>query len=199
MSSLDYLDLYRKYTYTQQPNYRLDTIGRLEVGMGKVEYDGSLDQLFRDDLDKFIEYNLQDVRIIVELDKKLKLIELVRGICHIGHIPYEDYSLSSRVLEGTIVTYLHRKGIVVTDKPQDAKEKMEALDRGEEGFIGAYVKDPVPGLYEWVYSLDLQSLYPSIIMSLNISPETKAGFVRNWNLEQHFKKEIVAYVVEEKY
>jgi len=198
VSSLDYLDLYKKFTYTQHPNYQLDTIGRIEVNMGKIPYEGSLDQLFRDDLDKFIEYNLQDVRIIVELDKKLKLIELVRGICHIGHVPYEDYPMSSRFLEGTIVTYLHRKGIIVTDKPQDSREKMEALDRGEEGFIGAYVKEPVPGLYDWVYSLDLQSLYPSIIMSLNISPETKIGFVRNWNMEQHFRKEITAYVVEEK-
>jgi DNA polymerase elongation subunit (family B) len=198
VSSLDYLDLYKKFTYTQQPNYRLDTIGRLEVGQGKVEYEGSLDQLFRDDLERFIEYNLQDVRIIVDLDKKLKLIDLVRGICHIGHVPYEDYPMSSRFLEGTIVTYLHRKGIIVTDKPQDSREKMEALDRGEEGFVGAYVKDPVPGLYDWVYSLDLQSLYPSIIMSLNISPETKVGFVRNYNVEQHLRKEITAYVVEEK-
>ena len=198
VSSLDYLDLYKKYTYTQQPNYRLDTIGRFEVNLGKIEYEGSLDQLFRDDLDKFIEYNLQDVRIIVELDRKMKFIELVRGICHIGHVPYEDYGMASRVLEGTIVTYLHRKGIVVTDKPEGGREKMEAMNNGDEGFIGAFVKDPVPGLYDWVYSLDLQSLYPSIIMSLNISPETKIGFVKNWNMEQHFRKEITAYVIEEK-
>ena len=197
VSSLDYLDLYKKFTYAQQPNYRLDTIGRLEVGMGKVEYDGSLDDLFRDELDKFIEYNLQDVRIIVELDKKLNLIDLVRGICHIGHVPYEDYGMSSRFLEGTIVTYLHRKGIIVTDKPKDSKEKMDALDRGEEGFIGAYVQEPVPGLYDWVYSLDLQSLYPSIIMSLNISPETKIAKVLNFDMERHLRKEIVAYVVQE--
>lgn len=199
VSSLDYLDLYKKFTYTQQPNYRLDTIGRAEVKMGKIEYEGSLDELFANDLDKFVEYNLQDVRIIVELDKKLKLIELVRGICHVGHVPYEDYGMSSRFLEGTIVTYLHRKGIVVTDKPADGREKMEAMDEnGEEGFTGAFVKEPVPGLYDWIYSLDLQSLYPSIIMSLNISPETKVGFVRNWNVEQHLRKEITAYVVEEK-
>lgn len=197
VSSLDYLDLYKKYTYIQQPNYRLDTIGRLEVGMGKVDYDGSLDDLFRDDLEKFIEYNLQDVRIIVDLDKKLKLIDLVRGICHLGHVPYEDYPMASRVLEGTIVTYLHRKGIIVADKPKDSKEKMEALDRGEEGFVGAYVQEPVPGLYDWVYSLDLQSLYPSIIMSLNISPETKVAKVLNFDMEKHLRKEIVAYVIQE--
>jgi DNA polymerase elongation subunit (family B) len=195
VSSLDYLDLYKKFTYTQQPNYRLGTIGLIEVNMGKVDYDGSLDQLFRDNLEKFIEYNLQDVRIIVEMDKKLSLIELVRGICHVGHVPYEDYGMSSRFLEGTIVTYLHRKGIVVTDKPKTAVD----ID-GEESdsFAGAYVKDPVPGLHDWVYSLDLQSLYPSVIMSLNISPETQVGFVRNFNVEQHLRKEIVAYVVEEK-
>lgn len=198
VSCLDYLDLYKKFTYTQLQNYRLDTVARTELGRGKVEYEGSLDDLFKNDLNTFIDYNLEDVRLIVDMDKKLKLIELVRGICHLGHVPYEDYNMSSRFLEGTIVTYLHRKGIIVTDKPQDAREKMEALDNGEEGFIGAYVKDPIPGLYDWVYSLDLQSLYPSIIMSLNISPETKVGFVRNWNMEQHFRKEIVAYVIEEK-
>lgn len=198
VSSLDYLALYRKFTYTQQPNYRLDTIGRIEVGMGKIEYEGSLDDLFRNDLDKFIEYNLRDVRIIVEMDKKLKFIELARAICHVGHVTYEDYGTSSRFLEGTIITYLHRKGIIVTDKPKNSEEAMEAFKNGEEGFIGAYVKDPVPGLHDWVYSLDLQSLYPSIIRSLNISPETKVGFVRNYDVEQHFRKEITAYVVEEK-
>jgi DNA polymerase elongation subunit (family B) len=195
VSSLDYLELYRKFTYTQQPNYRLDTIGRIEIGMGKVEYEGSLDKLFEEDLEKFIEYNLQDVKIIVELDKKKRLIELVRGICHIGHVPYEDYNMSSRFLEGTIVTYLHRKGIVVTDKPQ--VEIGKAGEKDDSKFTGAFVKEPIPGLYECVYSLDLQSLYPSIIMSLNISPETKVGYVRNYNVEQHIRKEIVAYVVEE--
>jgi DNA polymerase elongation subunit (family B) len=198
VNSLDYMVMYKKFTYTQQQNYRLDTIGRLEVGMGKVEYEGSLDDLFRDDLERFIEYNLQDVRIIVELDKKLKLIELVRAICHVGHVPYEEYWYSSKFLEGTIVTYLHRKGIIVTNKPAGGQEKMEEMkDNNEQGFAGAFVKEPVPGRYEWVYSLDLQSLYPSIIMSLNISPETKVGFVQNWDLEKHFKKEIVAYVIQE--
>ena len=197
VSCLDYLDLYKKFTYTQLQNYRLDTVARTELGRGKVEYDGSLDQLFRDDLAKFIEYNLEDVRLIVDMDKKLNLIELVRGICHIGHVPYEDYNMSSRFLEGTIVTYLHRKGIVVTDKPEK-RTMSDDEEEGNDSFTGAFVKDPIPGLYDWVYSLDLQSLYPSIIMSLNISPETKVGFVKNWDMEQHFRKEILAYVIEEK-
>jgi DNA polymerase elongation subunit (family B) len=196
VSSLDYLTLYKKFTYTQQPNYRLDTIGRLEVGMGKVAYEGSLDELFRNDLATFIEYNLQDVRIIVEMDKKLKLIELVRGICHLGHVSYEDYWFSSKFLEGTIVTYLHRKGIIVTNKPAGGREMMDEREASdEEGFAGAFVKEPVPGLYEWVYSLDLQSLYPSIIMSLNISPETKIGFVTNWNVDKHLNEQIDEYLI----
>ncbi len=199
VSSLDYLDLYKKFTYGQQQNYRLDTIGRIEVSMGKIEYDGSLDELFRTDLEKFIEYNVRDVRIIVELDKKMKLIELVRGICHVGHVQYEDYCYSSKFLEGTIITYLHRKGLVVSNKPADGRQLMnERVDNEDEGFAGAYVKPPVPGLYDWVYSLDLQSLYPSIIISLNISPESKRGFVTNWDVEKHRKGEIDTYLIREK-
>lgn len=199
VSSLDYLDLYKKFTYGQQPNYRLDTIGRIEVDMGKVEYQGSLDELFRTDLDKFIEYNVQDVRIIVALDKKMKLIELVRGICHVGHVPYEDYSFSSKFLEGTIITYLHRKDVVVSNKPADGRRLMEErAESDEEGFAGAFVKPPVPGLYDWVYALDLQSLYPSIIMSLNISPETKRGYITNWDAEKHRKGEIDIYLMRDK-
>jgi DNA polymerase elongation subunit (family B) len=199
VTSLDYLDLYKKFTYGQQQNYRLDTIGRIEVGMGKVEYEGSLDDLFENDLDKFIDYNVQDVRIIVEIDKKMKLIELVRGICHVGHVQYEDYCYSSKFLEGTIITYLHRKGLVVSNKPADGRQLMnDRVENNDEGFSGAYVKPPVPGLYDWIYSLDLQSLYPSIIMSLNISPETKRGFVTNWDVEKHRKGEIDIYLVRDK-
>ena len=130
------------------------------------------------------------------MDKKLKLIELVRGICHLGHVTYEDYGFSSKFLEGTIVTYLHRKGIIVTNKPAGGREMMnDRNDNDDEGFAGAFVKEPKPGLYEWIYSLDLQSLYPSIIMSLNISPETKIGFVTNWNVDKHMNEQMHEYLV----
>ena len=195
ISSLDYLDLYKKFTYIEQPNYRLDTIGKLEVGMGKIEYDGTLDELFEQDLDKFVEYNLTDVKIVVELEKKMKLIELVRGICHIGHVQYEDYGFSSRFLEGTIVTYLHRKGLIVTDKQPNARQMMDDRD-GTDKFVGAYVKVPNPAKYDWVFSLDLQSLYPSIIMSLNISPETKVGKIANWDNKSFANNEMDTFSVE---
>lgn len=196
ISCLDYLDLYRKFTYTQQPNYRLDTIAQAELGEGKTHFEGTLDELYQNDLKTYVEYNSNDARLVSKLDKKLKLIELVRGICSIGHVPYEDYGFSSRWLEGALITDLHRKGIIAPNKAADAKQQMENREEtGEEGFSGAYVKAPTPGLYHWVYSLDLQSLYPSIIMTLNISPETKVGKVKNWNVEQHIRKQITEYEV----
>ena len=84
VSYLDYISLYKNYNYGELPNYRLDTIGTIELGKGKIEYQGNLDQLFRDDIEKFIEYNLVDVEIVVELDKKLQFIDLCRGICPVG-------------------------------------------------------------------------------------------------------------------
>jgi DNA polymerase elongation subunit (family B) len=197
VSQLDYLEMYKKFTYTEQPNYRLDTIAEFELGEKKIKYDGTLQELYENNLAKFVEYNHIDVKLIVSIDKKKKLIELVRRICHTGHVPYEDYNMSSRFIEGTIVTYLHRKGIICPNKPIDGRTQMEERDNSDEdGFEGAYVKEPVPGLYEWVYSLDLQSLYPSIIMSLNISPETKAGRVYNWDVNKFLSNEVNSLTVE---
>lgn len=197
VSCLDYLVLYKKFTYNQQPSYRLDAIGRFEVGMGKVQYEGTLDTLYKTDIKKFVDYNLNDVEIVSAIDKKMQLIELARFICHLGHVPYEDFGYSSKFIEGTIVTYLHRKGLVVPNKPRGGQEKFDAQQTaGAEGFTGAFVKAPYPGLYEWVYSLDLQSLYPSIIMGLNISPDTKMGRVINWNVDDHMAQKIEAYEIQ---
>jgi DNA polymerase elongation subunit (family B) len=157
-----------------------------------------LDDFYKNDLKGFIEYNLQDVRIVAALDAKLKMIDLAINIAHVGHTQLEDYSMSSKYIEGTILTYLHRQGRVVPNKRAEGRAEFEEkLNSGdEEGFAGAFVKPPMPGLYEWVYNLDLQSLYPSIIMSLNISPETKVGYVRNWNIEDHVKGDGNKYIVE---
>ena len=194
VSYLDYISLYKNYNYGELPNYRLDTIGKIELGKGKIEYQGNLDQLFRDDIEKFIEYNLVDVEIVVELDKKLQFIDLCRGICHAGHVPYEDFVYSSKYLEGALLTYLRRKGLVAPNKPSDRKERMEALkERGDDKFIGAYVKDPIVGKYDWIYDLDLTSLYPSIIMTLNISPETKVTKIRDWDANKFIKGEVDTY------
>ena len=196
VSYLDYISLYKNYNYGELPNYRLDTVGKIEINKGKIEYQGNLDQLFRDDIDKFIEYNLVDVEIVVELDEKLQFIDLCRGICHAGHVPYEDFVYSSKYLEGALLTYLRRRNLVAHNKPADRRERMEALkERGDDKFIGAYVKAPIVGKYDWVYDLDLTSLYPSIIMTLNISPETKVAKIHNWDANKFIKGEIDTYTI----
>jgi len=198
VSYLDYIALFKNFTYTEYPNYRLDTIAQLELGRGKIEYDGNLDQLFRDDIDKFIEYNLVDVELVVEMDRKLQYIDLCRGITHAGHVPYEDFVYSSKYLEGAMLTYLRRKGLVAPNKPADRQERMQAIrDNNEEKFIGAYVKPPIVGKYEWIYDLDLTSLYPSIIMTLNISPETKIGKIEDWDANKFVKGEVDTYYIGE--
>ena len=198
VSYLDYLSLYKNFTYSELDSYRLDSIAQRELGRGKIEYEGNLDILFRDDIEKFIEYNLVDVELVVDFDKKLQFIDTARGICHAGHVPYEDFVYSSKYLEGALLTYLKRKNIVAPNKPADRQERMQALkDNNEEKFIGAYVKAPIVGKYEWIYDLDLTSLYPSIIMSINISPETKVGKIVDWDAQKFIKGEVDEYQIGE--
>jgi DNA polymerase elongation subunit (family B) len=198
VSYLDYLSLYKNFTYSELDSYRLDSIAQRELGRGKIEYEGNLDILFRDDIEKFIEYNLVDVELVVDFDKKLQFIDTARGICHAGHVPYEDFVYSSKYLEGALLTYLKRKNIVAPNKPADRRERMQAMkDNNEEKFIGAYVKAPIVGKYEWIYDLDLTSLYPSIIMSINISPETKVGKIKDWDAQKFIKGEVDEYQIGE--
>jgi DNA polymerase elongation subunit (family B) len=190
VSILDYINLYKQYNFGLESSYTLNHIATKELGRGKVDYEGSLDDLFENDLEKFIEYNIVDVDLVVAMDTKLKFIELCRAICHAGYVPYEDYIYSSKWLEGACLAYLKVKGLVATNKPKDRRERMQALrDNDEEKFIGAYVKEPIVGKYDWIYDLDLTSLYPSIIMTLNISPETKIGKISNWDAEAWIKGE----------
>jgi len=196
VSYLDYLALYKNFTYSELDSYRLDSISMRELNRKKIEYDGNLDQLFRDDIEKFIEYNLVDVELVVELDNKLQFIDTARGICHAGHVPYEDFVYSSKYLEGALLCYLKRKGIVAPNKPADRRERMEALkENKEEKFIGAYVKAPIVGKYDWIYDLDLTSLYPSIIMTINISPETKMGKIEDWSAEDYVKDKRDSWII----
>ena len=200
VSYLDYIALYKNFTYSELDSYRLDSIAQKELGRGKIEYEGNLDILFRDDIEKFIEYNLVDVELVVDFDKKLQFIDTARGICHAGHVPYEDFVYSSKYLEGALLCYLKRKSIVAPNKPADRRERMEAMkEAGTEKFIGAYVKAPIVGKYDWIYDLDLTSLYPSIIMSINISPETKVGKLEDWDVQKYLKGEVNEYKVGDNY
>jgi DNA polymerase elongation subunit (family B) len=176
VSSLDYLKLYKNFTYSELPNYRLDTVGKTELGRGKIEYDGDLDTLFEQDIHKFAWYNMTDVDLVADLDEKLQLIKLARTICHKGHVPYEDVYYASKYLDGAAIVDLKRNGFVAPNKKFRFVEEENHVD-----LAGAYVMPPIPGLYKWIYDLDLTSLYPSIIMSLNISPETKVAVIQNWD------------------
>lgn len=172
VSQLDYLQLYKTYTYNEEPRYTLDAIAKKELGRGKVVYEGSLDDLFKSNPLEFARYNKVDVELLVDLDKKLDFIDIARGICHKGHVPYEDFTMSSRYLDGASLVYCKRKGIVAA-KGIQSEDKSTAE--------GAFVKLPKPGLYQYIYDVDATSLYPSNIMSLNISPETLFGKVHNWD------------------
>jgi len=173
VSCLDYMILYKKFSGKNEPSYALGAIGKKVVNIDKISYKGSLNDLYKEDINKYIEYNLNDVKIVVALDKKLQFIDLARGICHTGHVGYENFGMSSRFLEGAILIYLRRKKQVAPNKSLEGRAEYEnQLEQNEEGFEGAYVKDPIPGRYDWVFDLDLTSMYPNIIISLNISPET---------------------------
>lgn len=186
ISVLDYLELYKKFTFTQKASYRLDAIANDELKRGKIEYDGTLATLYETDINKFIEYNINDVELVVGIDNKRKLLDLAIGISHKGKIPYEDIYFSSRYLEGAILCDLKKRNLVSINKPNRALSESKT-------FTGAFVKAPIPGKYDWVFDLDLTSLYPSIIMSLNISPETKVGKILNWDSKKFINNEDITY------
>ena len=197
VTHLDYMNLYKKLNIKQEASYALGAIGKKIVGMEKIAYRGSLDNLYKEDINKYVEYNLNDVQIIVALEKKLQFIELARAICHKGHVPYECYEKSSRFIEGAILMYLRRKGEVAKNKPLDMRDDDSSENENEVGFEGAYVKTPVPGRYEWVFDLDLTSMYPNIIISLNLSPETKVAVINKIEYDQQYLSERIDELKED--
>ena len=162
---LDYIELYRKFTYSQQESYRLDHIAHVEVGEKKVDYSQfeSLHQLYKHDYQKFIEYNIKDVELVEKLEDKMKLLELALTLAYDNKVNYEDVFTQVRMWDAIVYNYLKKKNIVI---PQ--------MKRGEKksAYEGAYVKDPILGMHQWVASFDLNSLYPHLIMQYNISMET---------------------------
>lgn len=186
ISCLDYLDLYKKFLGVEKSSYSLGNVAKDEgLKTQKITYRGSLTDLYKTDIKRYAEYNLMDVRVVVELEKKYDFIYLARSVCHKGHVKYEWFQMSSRWIDGAILCYLHSKGIIGPNKPVGGREEYDKMENeGEEGFVGAYVKEPIPGLYDWVCAADITSLYPSLIMSLNISCETKIGKILDWNYEK---------------
>lgn len=168
ITSLDYLRAYKKFSFTNQESYRLDYIGQIVLGIKKLDYSdhGSLLELYRNDFQKFIEYNIRDVEIVAKLDDKLKLIEQIYAIAYDAKVNYQDAFTSVRIWDVIIHNYLMDQRVVIPQKKDATKSK---------NILGAWVKDPLLGMHKWVVSFDLNSLYPHLIMQYNISPETYVG------------------------
>ena len=168
---LDSLELYRKYTYEERHTYRLDAIGEIEVGENKVPYEGTLDQLYNNDFRKFIEYNIQDTALLDKLDKKLRFIDLSNTVAHENTVMLQTTMGAVAVTEQGIVNEAHNRGLQVPNRrKRDDTENTQAA--------GAYVAFPKKGLHKWIGSMDLNSLYPSVIRALNMAPETVVGQIR---------------------
>jgi DNA polymerase elongation subunit (family B) len=175
VNHLDYMLLHKKYIMKEEPSYKLGDIGEKYVNLGKIEYEGNLNTLFKNDLNAFIEYNLRDVEIIEKLEEKLKFIELTIMISHICNIPYESIYYNTVMNEGAILKYLKREGIVSPNKPTTHNPSRKNI---KETYAGGYLLEPIPGLYFDVIDLDFTSLYPSIIKSLNLGIETLVGRIK---------------------
>ena len=168
---LDSLELYRKYTYEERHSYRLDAIAEYELGETKTQYEGTLDQLYNNDFRKFIEYNRQDTMLLHKLDKKLKFIDLANTVAHENTVLLATTMGAVAVTEQAIVNEAHHRGLIV---PTRAQRDENASNQA----AGAYVAYPKKGLHDWIGSMDINSLYPSVIRALNMGPETIIGQLR---------------------
>ena len=174
---LDSLELYRKYTYEERHTYRLDAIGEMEIGEKKTVYEGTLDQLYNNDFRTFIEYNRQDVALLDKLDKKLKFIDLSNELAHANTVLLQTTMGAVAVTEQAIINEAHHRGLQVPNRPRRDEENTAAA--------GAYVAFPKKGVHKWIGSMDLNSLYPSVIRALNMDPATIVGQLRQ-DLTQAF-------------
>jgi len=165
LTQLDYLDLYKKFTYKIQESYRLDYIAEVELGQKKLDHSefDTFKDFYTKGWQKFIEYNIVDVELVDRLEDKMKLIELALTMAYDAKVNYADVFYQVRMWDNIIYTYLKKRNIVIPPKNRTKKD---------EKYAGAYVKEPIPGMYDWVVSFDLNSLYPHLIMQYNISPET---------------------------
>jgi len=167
VESLDYMRLHKKFSWADEPSFKLDAIGEKYVGMNKIEYEGNLDDLFKTDINKFIEYNFVDVEILKLLDEKLEYLSLVKNLSHKGKHNYSEVYANTKTQDGAISAYLLSEGIVPPAKERNPLSK--------KNYAGGYLFCPKAGIYNYVFDEDLTSLYPSIIMTVHIGKETMVG------------------------
>jgi DNA polymerase elongation subunit (family B) len=164
VESLDYMRLHKKYSWADEPSMRLDAIGEKYAGINKIEYEGNLDDLYKTDIHKFIQYNFRDVEILKVLDEKLDYLALTKNLSHKGKHNYSEVYANTKTQDGAISAYLLDQGIIPPAKDRNPIQK--------KGYAGGYLFCPKAGLYNYMFDEDLTSLYPSIIMTVNIGKET---------------------------
>jgi DNA polymerase elongation subunit (family B) len=165
VTQLDYLNLYKKFTYKAQESYRLDYIASVELGQKKLDHSefDTFKDFYTKGWQKFVEYNIIDVELVDRMEDKMKLIELAITMAYDAKVNYNDVFFQVRMWDAIIYNYLKKRNVVIPPKERSDKDSK---------YAGAYVKEPIPGKYDWVVSFDLNSLYPHLIMQYNISPET---------------------------
>ncbi len=168
---MDYLQLYKKYNYESRHSYKLDFIGEMEVGENKTQYEGTLDQLYNKDFKKFLEYNRQDTMLLVKIHNKLKFLDLANALAHENTVLLPTVMGSVAMIEMAIMNEAHARGLMVPDKKKNSSD-------GDMAAAGAYVAVPKKGIHEYVAAIDINSLYPSAIRSLNMAPETIVAQLR---------------------
>ena len=166
IATLDYYELYKTFTYVNQASYSLNHIAEVELGEKKLDYSeyDSMSEFYKNDFQKFMEYNVLDTRLVMKLEDKMKLLELAISLAYAAKVNFNDVFGQVRMWDSIIYHYLNEHKIAIPPKKGSTKDAQ---------YAGAYVKDPITGMHDWVVSFDLNSLYPHLIMQYNISPETK--------------------------
>ena len=178
---MDYMQLYRKYTYEERHSYSLDAIGEHELGERKTQYEGTLDQLYNKDFKTFIEYNRQDTALLGKMDKKLRFLDLANELAHDNTVLLQTTMGAVAVTEQAIINEAHQRGMVVPNR----KGKEE---HGETQAAGAYVAHPKKGMHDWIGAIDINSLYPSAIRALNMAQESIIGQLRPIMTDRYIKE-----------
>lgn len=183
---LDYIDLYKKFSFTPQPSYKLENVAMAEIKEGKTKYEGNIFTIWQTDWNLFVEYNIQDTILVEKMDKKRKFVNLAIKLAMESIVPVDRCMTTTAIVEGYILKTIHKQNKVMSDRvKEDAWEKD---DDDDDELEGAYV-EAHPGFYNWLMSFDVESLYPHMIMMYNISPETKLSSedIKNMDPSEYIK------------
>ena len=180
---MDYMQLYRKYTYEERHSYSLDAIGEHELEERKIQYEGTLDQLYNRDFATFVDYNRQDTMLLAKLDKKLRFLDLANELAHDNTVLLPTTMGAVAVTEQAIINEAHQQGLVVQNRKNSD---------GDTQAAGAYVAYPKRGMHEYIGAIDINSLYPSAIRALNMAPETIVGQLRPVYTEKYIADKMAA-------